>query len=312
MATATQTRPFQPFPSYESEGSNPQINAEKQAEVRADVNASWESFLDAKTENITRLDGRPEPIKLDESDKIAEAKKKLEELLAQDTKGNNELGKMNNGVEQEIVIENKAEYVATFESPEVHNDKKAMPQTKDSLNIMGASGELVKDIIDHVDFKLLWRESVDFGSAMAGIFTDYIFFKTEKPKDEKAQKTENEKKAKEANKNGFFQQFFDALRKPASSLEKKIRMQQQMEDLNRKFGMNSSFEGIMNSDGTIRTDVETYLAMENSKKTEEQIQISRRKQVAQASKGSKKSGPAVIFDLNKSAESHNSVTQLKG
>lgn len=302
MAIPIQTSAFKPFPTYESEADKAQVNTDKQAESRIDTNNAWGSFLDVKESNITRLDTAPEPPKPDDSEKIAEAKRRLEELLTKPIIESNIT---------EIVIENKNVYLKSFDNTA---EKKIIPDTKESGNIFGSVIEVATDIKNHIDFKMLWKETKEFFVDFFDLIkVDFLGLgEKQKPKDEKAQKAEDEKKAKEAKNNNVIRKFYDALLKPVSSMDRKMRSQQQIEDLNRKLGINSAYEGVMNPDGTIRADVETYLAMENSKKTEEQIRAQRNRQTAAASGSGKGKGPSVIFDLNKSAESHNSVTQLKG
>lgn len=96
--------------------------------------------------------------------------------------------------------------------------------------------------------------------------------------------------------------------RPGNPLLKKIRASKVNPRL-RGIG-NKSYEGVVDDQGQIRVDIEADLARAEAERTQDQEKSQRGAIAAPTAK--RKQGQAVIFDLNKGAESHNSVTQLKG
>ncbi len=159
--------------------------------------------------------------------------------------------------------------------------------------------------------KASFKEGKDFVGSIISLFKEYIFFKM--PKNEK-KSPEQQKKDEEVKRNKW--NFVESMKRFANFLNpnflkvRRERAQNVNKQLGAKGARNLSYEGVLDSAGQILETVSIDLEKVNSKKEEEQIRQEKQAQLFMAT-GSKKKGPKVVFDLNKSHQA-NSVTNLRG
>lgn len=288
-------KPFISEKSLEHEQSFSQVKPstqENSPSQNSEVTSSWESFLMGSNINITRAE-TPYIESIQESPATADQINKLTEFL------------FKSGSPQEPV-----EATGSISFGNVHKEETMVQTTPDLRK---------ETLLDYIDFGLLFSEmgsfakkgrgSVkEFGFAVAEVFSIALFGWKEKKRPETPQ--EQAEEVRKMRQKSKIQRFFDSLVN-FTPFESKLRIKNKALETNQQFGINTSYEGILNSDGSMRTDVETFVAMENSKKTQEQIRAEKRKRMAAVINKGKK-GPGVIFDLNKAAESQSNVVNLKG
>lgn len=148
----------------------------------------------------------------------------------------------------------------------------------------------------------------DVKTAIFDLFKTYVLFKVESPEEKKKKEAQKDNKKKSAPATFSTSSMSnDALSKRAS----------QADDINRRLkNTNLSFEGVLNTDGSVRADIQAILDKVNSELAE--ADIKRKKDAAmQAAAGNSKKGggargPRVSTNLNLSAEDANNVTKLLG
>lgn len=145
------------------------------------------------------------------------------------------------------------------------------------------------------------KATKDVRVAIWDIFKNHIFFKVKKEEPKK-----DEKKKSPAPFN----------LRPAMSEDRKQQMQSQAEDINRKLKTrNTSYEGVFNSDGSVRADIQALLDKTNSELDEADLKRKKEAQMANLSKGSSKKGskgPRVSTNLDMAPEDSNSASKLLG
>lgn len=156
--------------------------------------------------------------------------------------------------------------------------------------------------------KLSFGTGKDVKTAIFDLFKTYVLFKVESPEEKKKKEAQEDNKKKSAPAPFATSSVSnDALSRRAS----------QAEDINRRLkNTNLSFEGVLNTDGTVRADIQAILDKVNSELAE--ADIKRKKDAAMNSatgtskKGGGARGPRVSTNLNLSAEDANNVTKLLG
>lgn len=130
-----------------------------------------------------------------------------------------------------------------------------------------------------------------------------------KPKDAK----EAEKMRKEQMQARNRRDFFNNLRGIGGS--DKAALKFKIEEINRKLGSkNLEYEGVLDSRGQVRADVQAQIEKNEAEAEKERIRQKKQSMLAAATKGKgKKAGPAVDMNLNTAAELGNqNVTKLIG
>lgn len=208
-------------------------------------------------------------------------------------------------VKGEIVFNHKETVFAQAAITEGSIDVKTeQAKNNSNLQIPSLTGVLEKiDLSGGVEAaKKSVKATKDVRLAMWDLFKDYIFFKNEK----KEEKKQDEKKKSPAPFN----------LRPAMSEDKKQQMQSQAEDINRRLKTrNTSYEGIFNPDGSVRTDIQILLDKTNSELAEADLKRKKEAQMANLSKdGGKKGtkGPRVSTNLDMAPEDSNSASKLLG
>lgn len=177
-----------------------------------------------------------------------------------------------------------------------------------SVNDSGKFSTSVAGVLEKIDLsggveiaKKTKTASKDVKVAIWDLFKNYIMVKPEK-KD--AQKKEEKKKAPAP---------FNL--RPGMSEDRKQQIQKQAEDINRRLKTrNTSYEGVLNPDGSIRADIQTLLDKTNSELAEADLKKKKESQMA-ALKGSGKKGgkgPRVSTNLDLAPETQNAASKLLG
>lgn len=135
----------------------------------------------------------------------------------------------------------------------------------------------------------------------------------EEPKKEKTPEQKQKEEMEKKKKAEITRSFYDKLRSLAYPKFGQVQ-EQRAKDANKTYGVNESYQGTLNPDGSVRIDVQNFIELENSRKTEEQIRQQRKQQVMSAGKGKKKGpgGPSVDFNMEKAGGSDNHILKIAG
>lgn len=192
----------------------------------------------------------------------------------------------------------------------VFNQKETvLSQPQPSTDVSEKPTTSVSGILEKIDLssalkvtKTVTSASKDTKKAIWELFKDYILVKPEK-KDE-PKKDDGKKKAPAP---------FNL--RPAISEDRRQQIQKQAEGINRRLkNQNTSYEGVFNSDGSVRADVQALLDKTNSELEESQLKKKKEAQMANLGGTSKKGskGPRVSTNLNLVPEDSNSASRLLG
>lgn len=280
------------FERLDSPDSNNQTSAMQSSVSSQEVNSWWDNYLAPTTEGTSI-----------ENSNVA---KPLETPVFSQpevtTIGETKISSFS--VKGEIVFNQKETVLSQTVIAEGSVDIK----TEQAIDVSEKSTTSISGILEKIDLspalkatKTVKSASKDTKKAIWELFRDYIMVKPEKKEEQK------EEKKKSSPKSGFTL--------PGISNERKQAISRQVEDINRKIkGTNTSYEGILNSDGSVRADIQALLDKTNSELEEAQLKKKKEAQMANLGGTSKKGakGPRVSTNLNQAPEDSNSASKLLG
>lgn len=294
MAASTQVKsPFLSgapvsFERLDSPDSGKPVSAMQSTTSSQEINSWWNNYLAPTTSSS--------PAETNIASNLPEKTvfSKLETTTVTETK----VSSFN--VRDEIIFNPKETVLAQAVIAEGSIDVK----TEQTKSIPSFTGVLEKiDLSGGVDAaKKSVKTTKDVRMAIWDIFKSHVFFKNKK---EEPKKKDDKKKAPAP---------FNL--RPVMSEDRKHQMQTQAEDINRRLKTrNTSYEGVFNSDGSVRADIQALLDKANSQLEESQLKQKKEAQLANLSNaGGKKGarGPRVSTNLNLAAEDSNSASKLLG
>ncbi len=297
--------------------SKPQVSALDTTPQTLEIKSNWESYLEPTVQTESSIKYQVSREETNQNGITShESRITNHETNSVQIGGMTEISFSSFSTQMEEQQETVQSYVESTTSQQIESGVSSIPnpvieeESKPSFKLPVESTITGTIDVTKKISKTSFKTGKDVKVAVWDLFKTHILFKVE-TKEQKEKKAAEAAKKEEAKKKAPLP--YRAA--PGINPDALAQRAKQAEDINRKLrSKNLSYQGVLNSDGSVRADVQVLLDKVNSELQEAEIKKKKEAAMQAATGNSKKGakGPKVSTNLNLSAEDPNNVSKLLG